>query len=207
MCRQSFKQWLHCVLLCLLCLTSNPGSAAEVLAHSDARIGISVAVPDNWTVEQRENGFALIHNSRLANCVFGLQGIPGVEYLTREELDKKTDLYYSTENLQEVFNKDEIQSSLLEKLSKGERKYVVVSTKNIVLDGIKAVEFLTIIKRRPVRLGRTMDEDYIVEKRARSLGFLTNGGSYNVTCTCGAGDFEIANRAFDVILRSINLHN
>lgn len=224
------KQWPIVLFVVLLHLLNHQVFANEARIYRDSQIGVSTEVPRNWNVKQRANGFALIHKSELANCVFGLQAIPGIEFLTREELDEKTDRYYNAYNLEKVLNEGERKKNdiFTNTIFHRRTRYVVTHRTEVDIDGVKAVNYLTTIEREAevkaeveVETQSSADSlrklferslvkkkyEFLPDKRARSLTFLTNEGNYNVTCTSAYGDFEVSDRAFKVIIGSIHLED
>lgn len=157
-------------------------------------LGIQVNTIKNWKIIEEPNYLHLAHRSGEATCSFGLQRIPGVELLTQEELEKKlnTDLQ----------SKDWV-SKAMQFRNTGWRYMNVTSFNKTTISGKKAIE--TDIEFDDSPKTPELSLNLKGPKKTRLISTITNAGSYSFACTSSYGDFDTANRAFDIILNGVKI--
>ncbi len=161
-------------------------------------VGLHVNKVESWSFKESKNKLLITHKSGEANCIFSKQSVPGLEVLSKSDLKNTL--------IKQIYNPKPFVSLL--KKQYGFRYVQVINTSSGDIGGWHYIEhFIDVDSRKKIINDNRKDLDTIlVNKKIRIRFLYTNGGVFRFTCTSGYGDFDTANRAFEIFLNSVKFN-
>ena len=147
---------------------------------------------------ESKNKLLITDKSGDANCIFSKQSVPGLEVLSKSDLKNTL--------IKQIYNPKPFVSLL--KKQYGFRYVQVVDTSSGNIGCEYYIEHFIDVdsKKNTINDNRKNLDNILVNKKIRIRFLYTNSGVFRFTCTSRYGDFDTANRAFEIFLNSVKFN-